>query len=331
MTKHLKYSFLTVFILSCMYGCFKEENAMKPIPVTATEFQITHSIYNYQTFFDLSGDLSYSNANSRWDLALESEKNGWHIRPNYSNYLGILNTGSTDFNTTSYSTSDKKWLYDASSGNPDSTAVGDWRNPVSGSPEVYLVGIYDGVKYTPFRKIRFTQVTDTSYSFSYANINNSGLKEIVLKKVPAYNYNYFSFTKGDTVIVEPPKEKWDLLFTQYMTTLFTNDGTPTPYLVRGVYINPKNVSVMLDSVSGYDNVTLNSIVESKMSAIQDIIGYNWKSVEINTSSNSARYAIRPNYTYIIRNTEGDAYKLRFLSFVNDSLVVGYPSFEKEKL
>jgi hypothetical protein len=330
-TNLLKYSLVSACILICMCSCFKEDTPMKALPVNSKEFQIKYSIYNYQTFFDLSEDTSYTNANSTWDLAFESGTDGWHIRPNYSNYIGILNTGSTDFNATTYSTKDKTWLYDASSGNPDSTAIGDWQHPASGSPEVYLVGIYDGAKYTSVRKIRFTQVTDTSYSFAYAGIDNSAKKEIVLKKIPAYNYTYFSFTKGDTVNVEPLKDKWDLLFTQYMTTLFTNEGIATPYLVRGVYINPNKVAAMVDSVTGYDNINISNIVESKMSTIQDIIGYNWKSVEINQSSNSASYAIRKNYTYIIRDTEGDYYKFRFLSFVNESLLVGYPSFEKEKL
>ncbi|NJK98070.1 MAG: hypothetical protein HC905_27010 [Bacteroidales bacterium] len=65
-----------------------------------------------------------------------------------------------------------------------------------------------------------------------------------------------------------------------------------------------------------------------MSSIQDKIGYDWKSVEINQSANTARYAVRRNYTYIIRDMENQYYKLRFLSYVNDSLLVGFPTIEK---
>lgn len=304
---------------------------MAPVPITSREYQVKFSTYKYQTFYNLSEDTGYVNANGKWDLAFESSKNGWHVMLNYSNYIGILNTGSTDFTATSYATAGKKWFYDASSGNLDSTAVGDWRNPVVGNPEVYLVGKYDGVGYTPFQKIRFLQVTDSSYVFEYAAINNSNSKTETIKKDTTCNLTYYSLSSKSKVAVEPPKNKWDLLFTQYMTTLFTNEGVPTPYLVRGVYINSNQVSVMLDSITGYDNITIQSIIESKLRNLQDIIGYNWKSVEINQSSNTAVYAIRQKYSYIIKDNKGEFYKLRFLSFLNDSLLVGYPRFETKKL
>ncbi|NJO69029.1 MAG: hypothetical protein HC830_06840 [Bacteroidetes bacterium] len=88
-----------------------------------------------------------------------------------------------------------------------------------------------------------------------------------------------------------------------MTTLYTDNGIPTPYVVRGVYLNPSGVAAMLDTVVGFSSVTSQNIVNSKMSSIQDKIGYDWKSVEINQSANTARYAVRRNYTYIIRDME----------------------------
>jgi hypothetical protein len=98
-----------------------------------------------------------------------------------------------------------------------------------------------------------------------------------------------------------------------------------------VYINPDNVAALLDTTISFSELTAQNVNLNKLSGIQDVIGYNWKSVEINQSANTANYAVRRNYSYMVRDTKGDFYKFRFLSYVNDSLKVGYPMFEKVKL
>lgn len=327
--KFLRNNILLLILICLLYGCFKEDSPIAP--VNRNGIKIKTSLYFYQTFYDLSRDTFSTNPNGLWDLAFECSMEGWHIRINFSNFMGIYRTGSSDFNATSYAINDSSWIYDASSGNPDSTAIGNWKDTDSEGPQVFLLGNYDGIRYKPIKKLKFNEVTDTSYSFTTANIDNSDISEVVIKKEPAYNFTYYSLSKKATVTVEPPKDNWDLLFTQYTTTLFTDDGIPTPYIVRGVYVNPWHVEAMLDTMHLYPDISAQHIVPSQMSTIQDIIGYNWKSVEINQSANTARYAVRKNYSYIIRDTEGEYYKFRFLSFVNDSLLVGYPTFEKAKL
>jgi hypothetical protein len=328
MVTRFKEGLLLLWMASTFYACFKEDTPIEP--VSRQGIRITHSMYDYQSFYDLSSDSVYTNPNDQWDLAFESAAQGWHIWINYSSFLGIYRTGSTDFNATSYRIIDKNWLYDASSGNPDSTAIGNWNEVTGEDPPVYILGSYDGVRYKPFLKLRFLAVTDTSYIFSFAALDNSGLKEVTIAKDSSYNHIYYSLSRRKTVRIEPPKNQWDILFTQYVTTLFTNEGLPIPYIVRGVYMN-KNVEAMVDSVIPYRELSAEQIDLSRLSPIQDYIGYNWKSVEINQSANTARYAVRKNYSYIIKDTQGNLYKLHFLSYVNDSLRVGYPMFEKVKL
>lgn len=256
---------------------------------------------------------------------------GWRVKINYSNYLGIYRTGSSDFNAISYPINNKNWLYDASSGNPDSTAIGDWQQAGGEGSQIYLLGTYDGVRYKAFCKLKFLMVNDSAYRFEFAGMDNSGRTEVTVKKNPEYNYLYYSIDKKDTVLIEPEKNLWDILFTQYTTTLYTDAGVPTPYIVRGVYLNPFNVAAMLDSTTKYALLGSQNLLPDKLSTVQDFIGYSWKSVEINQSANTANYAVRKNYSYIIRDTKGEFYKLRFLSYVSDSLKVGYPMFEKAKL
>lgn len=318
-----------MFFALVIYGCFKEDTPIEP--VSRNGIRIENSMYQFQSFYDFSSDSVFASPNESWDLAFESSSGGWRVRMNSSNFLGIYRTGRSDFESTEFTIQNNNWLYDASSGNPDSTAIGNWKEFTGEDARVFILGVYDGVRYRPFKKLKFLEVTDTSYRFLFANINNTDVNDVSMKKNPEYNYSYYSLSKKDEVMVEPASNRWDILFTQYTTTLFTDAGVPTPYIVRGVYLNPANVAAMLDSTTQYSQITMQHVVQDKLSNIQDYIGYNWKSVEINQSANTANYAVRRNYSYIIRDTQGDFYKLRFLSYVNDSLRVGYPLFEKARL
>jgi hypothetical protein len=150
-------------------------------------------------------------------------------------------------------------------------------------------------------------------------------------KDSSYNRIFFSFAKNDTVLIEPQKIDWDLLFTQYTTTLFTDKGIAIPYYVRGVLINSHNVMVKVDSVNSYTTISMGNLNLDNFKSDWDIIGYNWKSVDINQQANSADYFIRSKYTYLIKDTEGEYYKLKFISFYDSLQTPGYPGFIFNKL
>lgn len=272
-----------------------------------------------------------SNKNDKWDIAFENGVKGWHVRINYSNYYGIYRTGSSNFKANSYPIVETNWLYDASSGNMDSTAIGNWQEVTGEGTRVYLLGIYNGVKYIPHSRLKFLSVSDTSYVFAYSGMDSFDADTVTIRKNDNYNYTYFSLSKKDTVIIEPDKANWDILFTQYTTTLYTNEGIPTPYVVRGVYLNPYKVAASLDSISNYTDIKPGSGSSYQFYSRQDFIGYTWKSVEINQSANTARYSVNDTYSYLLKDNEGQCFKFRFMSYVNDSLVVGFPMFEKEKI
>lgn len=322
-------SFLLLLISALLTGCFKEESPIKP--VSQNGVRITYSLYHYQTFYDFSTNAMHSNRNDKWDIAFESGAEGWHIRINYSNYAGIYRTESTDFKAPSYPIIERNWLYDASSGNIDSTAIGNWKEVTGEGTRVYLFGIYDGVKYNPQKKLKFLAVSDTSYTFAFSSLDNSDADTVVIEKNNDYNYTYFSFSKKDTVIIEPGKASWDILFTQYTTTLYTDEGIPTPYVVRGVYLNPNNVTTAIDTITHFNEITGDLLPSYSFSSNQDFIGYKWKSVEINQSANTARYNVNRHHSYLIKDADDQYFKFHFLSYVNDSLIVGFPKFEIEKL
>ena len=316
-------------------GCFEEDQRVPPYHFNGESYEITRSIYDYQLFFQLDGNRVVSDCSiDAWDLAFENGMDGWHIRINSGNYLGIAHTGTTLFDSVFTFNPKRNYLFDNPNGDPDSTAVGNWWAPElqTSKNQVYLLGKYDGAYYRPFKKLTFLSVSDTNYIFRCANIDGTFDSIFTIEKDKNTNYSYFSLKEnGSQVAIEPEKDTWDLFFGQYYTTLIAPDGTPTPYPVRGTLLNPYKVEAALDTTMAFENITLNELPAYSFSSKWDFIGHDWKAVKVDEKANQATYTVREGYNYIIKSVNGDYYKFRFVSYNNDSGERGYPSIEFVKL
>ncbi len=329
---------IVLFVFFCLTSCFKKDQPIPPAILSkdVKRFTFSESIYTTQFYYSLGNNkIVKSNINEDWDLSFESSPKSWHIRLNGGNFLVIYPTDIIDFTTTQFTVPAKAWKSDKSNGDADSTAINKWvdisKIPYSYSNKIYLLGKFDGIKYNPIKKLVFSGVTDTSYVFRIADINNSNLNDVIIRKDTTCNQIFFSIKTGQQTFIEPPKNEWDLFFGQYVTTLYTDKGVPTPYYVRGTLKNPYKVEIALDSVTNYNDITNANVNSFQLKTDWDIIGHNWKSVAIDEQGNTAQYAIRKKYHYIIRDVKGDYYKLKFLGFYNIKSEPGYPSFEFLKL
>jgi hypothetical protein len=316
-------------------SCFKEDEPVPPYIWNGESYLSPVSIYTSEVFINLSTNRAEAITRSDdWDLAFESAPSGYHIFLNTGNYLGATHTGTTNMSQTNFPDSTLHFTFDKSDGNPDSTAIGDWVSATGShvyTNEVYLVGKNDGVKYKPQMKLVFKAVSASRYDFAIAAINSANqFTDVSLPKDTTCSFTYYSFKNGRTTI-EPPKNEWDLVLTQYTTILYTDDGIPTPYFVRGVLLNPWHTQAALDTTLLFEGVTIADTSLISYSNARDIIGHDWKDVRVNTDNNTAEYFIRPNHTYFIRDSRGANYKLRFSGFYNESLEPGFPAFEYLKL
>lgn len=328
---------LIVFSL-LLRSCFEEDQPVPPYipPDDVDAVSIQNSIYTHQVYFDLSsGEIVAENENSVWVLGFECSADGHHLLINSSDFWGVANTGSANFDSAYYDNPTYVWKADKSDGDLDSTAVGDWLSFDNGIPvysnEVYLIGRFDGISFEPIKKVQFIYVDDQSYKFKVAGLEESSGNTVLITKNENLNYVHYSFQNNKVMQLEPNKNDWDILFTQYFTILFTDDGIPAPYYVRGVLHNPNLVESVLDTTTGFSEINYSNASLNLFSNKQDAIGYDWKSVKVDEGSNSAEYSVRSGYTYIIRDTDADIYKLRFKSFFNDQGIKGYPSFEYSDL
>jgi hypothetical protein len=333
-------------ITATLTSCFRKDEALtlaKPGEVKVSTVG-QGSDYSNQIFFDLNDGEILKNNYAEWDLAFENSASGYRIWINGGKGVYAGSKNESNFNLVS-DTLGVKWNWDSPTGNPDSTAIGNWTYYIptaaqkpstteridetdrSNSP-VYIIDrgtMYNGVQR--FWKVKFLWVNSDAYKLKYGLLNNTLVDSIIINKNNQYNYAYFTFNNGgQQLTVEPVKTTWDILFTRYRY-VFYNTTPYTPYLVSGVLLNPTGIYAGVDSTMNFEDIDYQKAKTVKLTNERDIIGYNWKTYSFTSSS----FIIVPNRNYIIRDEKGYYWKLRFIDFYNQSGEKGYPKFEYQRL
>lgn len=321
--KHkIKISAIT-FLIGIITSCQKDE---LPVPKHESGNVITananmNSDYKYQLFYDLETNAIVSqNIKTAWDLGFETSESGYRIILNSSKAMFAYNTGQTNFaavtDTTGFA-ANKKW--DAPAGNLDTTAIGDWKT----NPAIYILdrGYNPNGQKIGFKKIQLVSADEYKYTIRYADLNGTGDTTLQILKDDNYNFTFLSFNTNSTVIVEPPKTDWDIVFTQYIEAL------STPYLVTGALLNRYNTLATMDSEKTFSQITYENAMNYTLSSNINSIGYEWKEYDYN----SGTYIIFPQKIYIIKDSKGYYYKLHFIDFYDQSGNKGNPKWEYQKL
>jgi hypothetical protein len=345
-----KKIFSISFVLSALLflnSCFKEDQKiiphdpgdLKTMTIDLTNLD-TKVLYQYQVYFDFASESVIStNDKKSSDLGFECADTGWHVILNTADFMYATNTGSTDFSSP-IDTTGMKWHFDKSDGNLDSLAIGNWvtfSGPDSVktySNDVYIIDRgYDALgNLLGLKKIVFLSLENGVYTFKYANLDGSDEHTFSIAKNPDVNYVFFSFDDGGKEVdLQPPKYDWDLIFTQYTTLLFTNDGQAYPYLVTGALSNRYGVEVAEDTIMDFNSIDLEKAMNMDFSKDLDLIGYDWKDIVGDPTSGSVTYVIREGVHYVLRNQEGLYFKLRFVAFYNSDGLKGFPKFEFQQL
>jgi len=325
--------FFLMMSLFCQ-SCFKGDERIPPqVPGEETNVKLENTIYENQIYFDFStGDVKSVIPNDQWVMAFDASPEGWQVNINSANLYAVAPTGKVDFTEVTPLTSASLYYFDAIDGNPDSCAFNEWLNreniPWTPTGEIFLIGQYDGIRYNPKWMVRIDDYNETTFTFTFSGMSAEPETHTIAKD-DVYNFVYVNLS-GDslkTVMAEPPKTDWDLLFSQYGTILYTDEGVPTPYYVRGILLNPYHVEAALSDSVPFDSIFYDQAVNFDYSQKRNKIGYDWKDVRIDFEANTAVYYVKKDSTWLIRDTEGLYYKLRFLNYYNPSGEVGYPEFE----
>ena len=302
-------------------ACIKDE---LPVPVASRGDASSHQVcmgtgYAHQIWFDIgTGTAVSENARSAWDLAFESSGDGWHVMLNGSCLMTAWNIGPVVITAAHDTIGMHAGRHiDAPSGDMDSTAVGDWRN----TNDVYILDLgYDANgTLRGQRKLRFLSVDANTFSFESAMLDGSDHRTTNVVKDPARGSTHYSFANG-TVAIEPQLGAWDLCFTQYTHQFYEPF---LPYLVNGVLVDGQRTRVAQITDRQFAGIALSDTLSFPFEHRRNTIGYDWKFYSFETAS----YTIVPDLAYIVQDSEGWFYKLRFLDFYGPQGQAGCPLFE----
>ena len=116
------------------------------------------------------------------------------------------------------------------------------------------------------------------------------------------------------VNVAPKKEDWDMVFTKYTYTYYSEPVTSPyrHYLVTGALLNKwagcENEQMRKDSTAGYvpfDEFAPSNIASVNFNQLAGTIGFSWKDYDFTLG-----YIIVPDRYYLLRDTRGFVYKIR---------------------
>ncbi len=316
---------VAAFLLPSITGCLKEEQSVKPHEpgnVITRTVELSQD-YRYQVFYSLEKDSVISrNIKTDWDLSFESNTEGSKVFVNSSRFMSASNTGQEAFEAvTDTSGFFLNRRLDASN-HPDTMAIGEVKN----TNKIYLIdrGFDENGDNLGFIKVKFVSVDNEKYVIQIQKQGDTQIQTHQIMKNYSRNFSYFSVKTNAQVPIEPNKNDWDLMFTQYIHTF---SDPYLPYLVTGVLLNPYNTQAAVDSTIDFKKIDITVANNMKLRAAPDVIGYGWKEFGF---ANSV-YKIYAHWNFVVRDSKSLYYKMHFIDFYNDKGTKGYPKFELQKL
>lgn len=279
--------------------------------------------YETQVYFSMTDGQVAANKYRDWDICFTTGAENSELWMNGGKGVLIYASGKTDLAavTDKNSIPVDKWLYDNPSGLSSKSGLG-LLSESGHIGEVLVVNDGEGNYY----KMQVTSATATQYSLVVAPIAAASGTPVMLTKDDKYNHVYYSFAKG-ALQVEPEKTKWDFLFTRYRHVYYkyNTDGSDFLYYVNGVLTNPYKTESGGDSTKAYDfNTFSKADAETyKLDPDVDIIGFDWKTVNINTT----QYTVNPKAVFVIKDQHDVLWKLHFVGFYDADGKKGNPQFE----
>lgn len=356
----MKKTFLSLMILASLASCSSDDDTTSPIVQGPSEGAISQPLVGganqpNQVYLDLSSDQSSSVNRASWDFGF-STGSEFRVVINGAVKMAVKQLATSDITLTQ--TEDSNVAVGAGT-NPSSNGYCD--NPtgvltgggagigtaiaevsaVDADNKVYLVNLgFEVSTTTPstgsvsidgaargWKKVRILR-NGNGYKIQYADLASATYQEKTIAKDSNFNFTFFNLASGSTVTVEPQKTKWDLNFTTF--TNYVNFGTEVTYGYSDFVVsNMKGgtkVYQVLTSEFTYDAFAKSNVVEANFTtsaADQRIIGSNWR----NGGGPSSLPSVKTDRFYVVKDVDGNYYKIKFLAMTNEAGVRGYPTVQ----
>jgi hypothetical protein len=359
MKKILFYLLIGVSFIS--QSCINDNEDPVSVPKTdgsVVEPKVGGAAQPNQIWFDFGTDTQVLTKRTDWDLAFYSGSSFKVILnssvmmaatkiPNATNINQVteasVSTLMTKVQVANFDTTNTVYIDDVKGNFPSGYTAIDEVKANDADNAVYLVNmgkeiytgsisagsVNTGTVSRGWMKIQVVRNGD-GYKVKYANLNDITFKELNITKNAAYNYNFVSLKNDKEVFIQPEKKKWDICF-----SVFTNIIEGAGSYIYADFVTMNNVggagayevkATGITGVEAYNNFKFSDIDQSKfVYNDQRIIGGNWREV------GPSGYQVKSDVFYVIKDSEGYYFKVRFTRLTNADNERGYPMFEYKPL
>ncbi|SDR76933.1 HmuY protein [Polaribacter sp. KT25b] len=350
--------FLTFILCSAVFSftsCSSDDSPIEPIKVVIEGASISPEVGGpnepNQVYIDLSTNTTNAVKRDSWDLGFYAGSE-YRVTLNGSLYMAAGQLSETDIDVVISTSAEVQELqpkvavgtFDAANttyvDSPDGTITATAIAEISATDannKVYLLNLGDEIgTETPatgsvdisddsrgWKKIRILK-SGNDYVLQYADLDATTHKEITISKSATHSFTFFSFNTESEVIVAPEKTKWDLNF-----TVFTNEISGygsygySDYVTNNTKAEVKVYMIDTDvDAFTYDSFSLLDVNNTNFTNDQRSIGSSWR----NGGGPGSLPSLKENVFYIVKDTDGNLYKLKFLALTNADGERGHPEF-----
>lgn len=205
-------------------------------------------------------------------------------------------------------------------------------NPGTDAPALGKEGAASG-PHRGWKKVRVLR-NGEGYKLLYADINATTHQEVIINKNTAYNFAGYSFTTNTALAAEPVKAGWDISFTTFTNVIPNGPGTTAPYfypdyIVTNTKGGARSYQVMVADNVTYDGFERGDVVDANFTNDQRNIGSNWRATSAPGPDGLpvSQFVLRTDRFYVVKDTEGNIYKVRMTGGANEAGERGFPAFQ----
>jgi hypothetical protein len=352
----MKKVFSLLFVIS-LASCSVDNSNIQPIqPLPGAVFgtdeyplNVGGSNEQNQVYVDLKTTEANTVARDSWDFGFYSGE-GFHVVINGSLAMAVKQLETTDITlaqsqdlTVAVGTFDPNNMayIDNPHGYLTETAFGTLATSEA-EAKVYLVNMGYTVPTVPaaagsvnvagasrgWKKVKIW-VEGEAYKIQFAELKSAAYTENTIAKEPLYNHTFFSMTANATVKAEPVKADWDMVFTTFTNEVFSENVSSGSYFFADYVLINSKAGVTAIKIEGdgtdYKNFSLATLETGDFAFSDDqrVVGENWRNV--------IDKVVFSNVFFVIKDSEDNYYKVKFISMVSSAGERGFPVFEYETL